>query len=98
VVNLAALYLIIMTFASIGLNLYNFTNQSLNALGLAAKALRINAFGTFVVILPLMFIGSRLSFAALIGGLALGQIAVGMISMYYGKQYLHPENLEHLHT
>jgi Na+-driven multidrug efflux pump len=94
VIELTVYYLIIMTFASIGLNLYNFTNQSLNALGLASKALKINAFGTFFIIVPLMIIGSRISFLFLISGLALGQIIVGNISMFYAKYKLSPKRLE----
>lgn len=85
VIQMASTYLRIMAFASVGLNLYTFTNQTLNALGLSSKALRMNAIGTFCIMLPLMLIGSRVGYLALIIGLATGQLIVGSISMAYGK-------------
>ncbi|MCK8060339.1 MULTISPECIES: MATE family efflux transporter [unclassified Fusibacter] len=96
VVGLTVTYLRVMTIASIGLNLYNFTNQSLNAIGQSLTALKINAFGTICILLPLMFFGSRISFTLLIAGLATGQVLVGMVSMYFGNRILAPTNLKAL--
>lgn len=88
VIELTIAYLIILTVGSIGLNLYNFTSQAFNAIGQSLKVLMINGFGTVLIILPLMFAGSRLSFRVMLIGLALGQLMVGGISVYYGKRYL----------
>lgn len=92
VVELTIAYLIILTVGSIGLNLYNFTSQAFNAIGQSMKVLMINGFGTALIILPLMFAGSRISFRSMLIGLALGQLMVGGISVYFGKRYLDIED------
>lgn len=86
VIKMAAWYLRIMAFSASGLNLYTFTNQTLNALGRSSDALKINTIGTLIILLPMMFVGSRLSFVALLLGLGLGQMILGGISMVYGNQ------------
>lgn len=88
VINLTKDYLLLLTFSSIGLNLYNFTSQELNGIGLSKKAFKMNALGTLFIILPLLFIGSRFSFVYMIMGLSLGQLLLGIISVFYGKKYL----------
>jgi putative MATE family efflux protein len=86
VIRYTYIYLLILTIGSIGLNLYNFNTQVLNALGLSKKAFTINSIGTFIVILPLMFLGSTISFTYMLFGLGLGQILLGFYSSFYGKQ------------
>ncbi len=56
----------------------------------------INGLGTTLIILPLMLAGSRISFQALLMGLALGQLIVGGISAYFGKRYLDMEGRDRL--
>ncbi len=80
VINLSFTYLLIVTLGSIGLNLYNFNSQVLNALGLSKKTFIINASGTLGIILPLMFIGAQFSFVYMLIGLAVGQTILGIIS------------------
>jgi len=85
VIHLTFIYLSIVAVGSIGLNLYNFNSQVLNALGLSKIALIINSIGTLVVIIPSMILGAQLSFVHMLIGLAVGQIILGVISTKYCK-------------
>lgn len=88
VISAAAVYLRIMLFGAIGLNLYGWNGQILNAIGQSLTTLKVNAAGTFFVIMPLVYIGSMVSFTMLIGGLALGQIIVGIAAIGVAKKVL----------
>lgn len=94
VIRYTYIYLLVLTIGSIGLNLYNFNTQVLNALGLSKKAFTINSTGTFIVILPLMFLGSTISFTYMLIGLGLGQIILGFYSAFYGKKTTRFDNSE----
>ncbi len=95
VIHLSHLYLLILSVGSIGLNLYNFNAQILNALGLSKKTLLLNGFGTLGIILPLMLIGAQYSFIYMLLGLATGQIILGVISNYFCKKILNSDPMRY---
>lgn len=74
-------YLLLVFVGAIGLNMYNWISESFNALGKPILTLRINLIGTLVIILPLLFLGSKLyGYLGMLIGLSLGQIIVGFYS------------------
>lgn len=81
VIKMAGVYLRIMLIGSMGLNLYAYNGQILNALGKSMVTLKINAGGTILLMMPLVVIGAQISFVAMISGLAFAQIAVGFYSI-----------------
>jgi putative MATE family efflux protein len=89
IVSLVATYLRIMMIGSIGLNLYNWTSEQLNAAGKPKWVVIINVAGTSLVLIPLTIAGSRIGgFTGMLGGLCVGQIAVGLFARYIGKRKL----------
>ncbi len=87
-------YILIITLGTAGLNLYNFNSQFLNAIGMPSKSLIINSIGTLLVILPLIYIGSQLSFLWMLAGLATGQSLVGLGANTIVKRYFSSRDLE----
>lgn len=80
-------YLIILMIGTIGLNLYNWLSEGLVAIGKARLSLRINSFGTLLIIIPAVFLGSKLyGFRGMIIGLTVSQIIVGTITEVIGKK------------
>ncbi len=78
VIRLASLYLRIVLIGSIGLNLYNWLSEGLNAIGKPLWSLGINLIGTLCIIVPAIFGGVRLDgFTGMLIGLIAGQIVVG---------------------
>ncbi len=94
VINLTVIYLRIILFASMGLNLYNWTGQELNAIGKPKWSLIINGIGTFLVLIPAVYIGARLNgFVGMILGLCIGQLLLGSVSVKIGKDVLKIETM-----
>ncbi|MFP4456756.1 MAG: MATE family efflux transporter [Clostridia bacterium] len=94
VIKLATIYLRIILFASIGLNLYNWTGQELNAIGKPKWSLIINGIGTFVILVPSVYIGSMINgFVGMLLGLCFGQLILGGASINIGKKILKIESI-----
>lgn len=81
VLKLAVVYLRIMLIGTIGLNIYNWHGSVLNAIGQSMVTLKINAGGTLFLMMPALFIGSRISFEWMLIGLVISQLVVGYISV-----------------
>lgn len=81
VIEMASVYLRIMLFGSIGLNLYTFNGQIMNALGKSMATFKINVGGTLLILMPLVYLGGKFSFSAMMSGLAIGQLVVGAIAI-----------------
>lgn len=82
-------YLWIMLFGAIGLNMYNWLSQVLNAAGKPYIVMGINVLGVLLVLMPLTFLGAKIyEFKGMLIGLAIGQIIVGYISILMTKKYL----------
>jgi len=94
VINLAVVYLRIILFASVGLNLYNWTGQELNAIGKPKWSLIINGIGTFAILIPSVYIGAKLNgFVGMLLGLCFGQLLLGIASIKIGKNVLKVETM-----
>jgi len=92
VIRLTVTYLRIVFLGTIGLNLYNWTSESLNAIGKPMIALKINTIGTLGLILPMVIIGARqFGYEGMLIGLSISQIIVGMGAYHIGKTELVPE-------
>jgi len=86
VIRYTSLYVRILFLGTIGLNLYNWTSQMLNAAGKPQWVLLINALGTAVILIPLTWLGSWLQgFTGMLVGLCLGQIILGVFSIFVGR-------------
>lgn len=89
VISLTATYLRIILIGSIGLNQYNWLSESFNAVGKPRYAVLLNVVGTICIMLPLMLIGAMIGdFPGMVAGLTLGQLAVGLYSIYLSKHHL----------
>ena len=86
VVDRTRWYLWIITFGIIGLNLYNWTSEQLNAAGKPRWVLLINVLGTSFILIPLTFLGSRIyGFQGMIMGLCAGQLVLGYLATIVGR-------------
>jgi len=91
VIELIGIYLVIMMIGSIGLNQYNWLSEGLNAIGKPRVSLKLNGYGTILLLLPSMLIGAKAGgFIGMIIGLALSQIILGFIAEEIGKKNLRP--------
>lgn len=90
VISYTVKYLRILLIGSIGMNLYSWNGQALNAVGKSIWSLVINGGGTVIFMIPLLYFGSKFSFSGMILGLAIGQTIVGIISVYIGREQLKP--------
>lgn len=82
-------YLIIMMLGSVGLNLYNWLSEGLVAIGEAKLSLHINVVGTLLMILPALFIGSKLwGFHGMLIGLSVSQLIIGLFAEILVKKRL----------
>ncbi|BES66524.1 MATE family efflux transporter [Gottschalkiaceae bacterium SANA] len=96
VVAYVLIYLRWILIGFVGMNLYNWNGQALNAVGKTMWTLAINAGGTVMVMMPLLFVGSKISFTWMLAGLALGQVLVGFFSIGIGrKQLMEAESCNH---
>ena len=97
VVRYTLIYIRLLVMGSFGMNLYNWTGQSLNAIGKSIWTLALNGGGTVLVMIPTLVIGAyAFGFTGMIIGLSLGQVIVGLISVGVGKRFLsdHDEHVE----
>jgi putative MATE family efflux protein len=94
VLKYTSIYLKVLLAGAIGMNLYTWNGQALNAVGKSFWSLVINGGGTVVFMMPVLYLGSRYSFTAMIGGLAVGQIIVGLISIFIARSKLKFEDGE----
>lgn len=82
-------YLLIMLFGGLGLNMYNWLSQALNAAGKPYVVMAMNVLGVLLLQMPLCFIGAKVyGFKGMLVGLAIGQILLGLISAGIAKKYL----------
>jgi len=88
VISFTVRYLRILLIGSIGMNLYSWNSQALNAVGKSIWSLVINGGGTIIFMIPFLYIGSKFSFSAMILGVVIGQTIVGIISVYIGREQL----------
>jgi len=89
VIDLIYAYVNIVMLGSIGLNLYNWTSESLNATGKPKYVLIINGLGTCLIIIPSIYIGFFLGgFPGMLIGISIGQIILGGVSVKIGKKEL----------
>lgn len=88
VIHYSVIYLRILLIGSIGMNLYNWNGQALNAVGKSIWTLIINGGGTMIFIIPLLYLGSQISYSAMIVGVVIGQTIVGIIAVYIARQKL----------
>ncbi len=87
VIEYIGTYLIIVMVGSIGLNLYNWLSEGLVAIGKPLISLILNTVGTVLLILPSIYIGTKLGgFRGMIIGLAVSQIVLGIIAELIGKR------------
>jgi putative MATE family efflux protein len=71
-------YLALAMAGSAGLNLYNWISEGLNALGKPRIALRINIFGTLLILLPAIALGAYIAgYHGMIAAMALAQLLLG---------------------
>ena len=89
VIELIYTYVNIVMFGSVGLNLYNWTSESLNATGKPKYVLVINGLGTSLILIPSIYMGFFLGgFSGMLIGISIGQIILGGISVKIGKREL----------
>ncbi|MCT4597214.1 MAG: MATE family efflux transporter [Vallitalea sp.] len=88
VITYTVRYIRILMIGAIGLNLYSWNCQALNSVGKATWSLVINGGGTVIFMIPLLYLGSKFSFSVMILGLVIGQIIVGIISVYIAREQL----------
>jgi len=89
VINLIYTYVNIVMLGSIGLNLYNWTSESLNATGKPKYVMGINGLGTLILLIPSIYIGFYIgSFSGMLIGLCIGQLLLGFLSVKIGKREL----------
>jgi len=80
VLSKSVVYLRIVLIGAIGLNLYTWNGQVLNAIGKSIVTFTVNAGGTIGLMMPLVYLGGQFSFEAMLTGLACAQLIVGYIS------------------
>lgn len=89
VLYLTKWYLWIMLFGAMGLNIYNWLSQALNAMGKPMVVAALNIAGTAVVLMPLAYLGSQLfAFKGMLIGLSLGQLILGGISIWISSKHI----------
>jgi Na+-driven multidrug efflux pump len=88
VITYTVRYIRILMIGAIGMNLYSWNCQALNAVGKATWSLVINGGGTVIFMIPLLYLGSKFSFSVMILGLVIGQTIVGIISIYIAREQL----------
>ncbi|MCH4886814.1 MATE family efflux transporter [Acidaminobacter sp. JC074] len=94
VVAMAITYLRIMLLGYFGLNFYTWNGNILNAIGKSSVTFRINVGGTLLLMMPAVFIGSRISFSWMLIGLIIAQSIVGFISIGKTSQTLQEEEVK----
>jgi len=96
VMGYALTYLRWILIGFIGMNLYNWNGQAMNAIGKTMWTLGINAGGTVLVMMPALYLGARVSFGWMMAGLAIAQILVGLFAIGIGRKQLQAsESLKH---
>lgn len=89
VMGLIYTYVNIVMLGSIGLNLYNWTSEALNATGKPKFVLGINGLGTLLILIPSIYLGFILGkFTGMLIGLCIGQAILGFISIRIGQREL----------
>ena len=89
VIDYARWYLWILLPGTIGLNLYNWTSEALNASGKPKWVVIINVGGTLAILIPLTVLGSRIGgYHGMLAGLCGGQLLLGFLATRVGKREL----------
>ena len=89
VINLIYIYVNIIMIGTIGLNLYNWTSECLNATGKPKYVLLLNGLGTLFLIIPCTYIGYlTFEFPGMLIGLCTAQVILGILSIKIGKTEL----------
>ena len=89
VIAYARWYLRFAMLGTIGLSLYNWTSQELNAAGRPRWVIVINVAGTLAIIMPLTVLGADLfAFRGMVGGLVVGQLVLGFLATRIGRREL----------
>jgi putative MATE family efflux protein len=89
VISATSWYLWIVMFGAIGLNLYNWTSEQLNAAGRPAWVLIINVVGTGAILIPSTVAGAELyGFKGMLLGLCAGQLLLGFLATIVGRREL----------
>lgn len=87
VIALTKWYLWIMVFSAMGLNIYNWLSQALNAMGKPLVVARITILGTLVFLMPLTGVGAYMGgFRGMLFGLGLGQFIVAAYAVVLSKR------------
>ena len=82
-------YLWILMIGSVGLNLYNWTSEQLNAAGKPRWVLIINVVGTSAILIPMTVLGARFfGFKGMLIGLCLGQLILGFLATRVSRREL----------
>ncbi|TVR57940.1 MAG: MATE family efflux transporter [Spirochaetaceae bacterium] len=82
-------YLWIVTLGLVGLNLYNWTSEQLNAAGKPRWVLLINLGGTTCILIPLTLLGAfAFGYRGMLAGLAAGQLVLGGVACVVGRRHL----------
>jgi len=82
-------YLWIMVFSAMGLNIYNWLSQALNAIGKPMTVAKIIVLGTTLCLMPLTYLGALLGgFVGMLLGLGLGQFIVALIAIGVSKKVM----------
>jgi Na+-driven multidrug efflux pump len=89
VIDYTRWYLSVVMLGTIGLNLYNWTSEQLNAAGRPRWVVIINVAGTVGLLTPLTVLGARLfGFRGMVVGLAIGQVVLGFLATRVGRKEL----------
>lgn len=87
VIYLIRIYLVITMLGSGGLNLYNWLSEGLSAVGKPGIALKINLWGTLIIIVPAVLLGTYIgNYKGMLIGLISGQIIIGIITQRISKR------------
>ncbi len=91
VITYSAYYLWIMIFGLIGLTIANWLSRMFTTIGRPLWSVIINIAGTLLIIMPLAYLGrSLMGYIGILSGVALGQILVGLASIFLAKHKMTP--------
>ena len=89
VISYIYLYVNIAMIGTIGLNLYNWASEILNAIGNPKYVFWINSLGTLIILIPSLYIGFILGgFSGMLADFCIGQLALGFLAVKISNRVL----------
>lgn len=93
VLNYSVYYLWIMLVGLIGLTITNWMSRMFTTIGRPIWTVIINVAGTLFILIPLAFLGKAVyGYIGILGGVALGQIILGIIAFVLAKYKMNPDD------